>query len=151
MLFPLRVPPTPLPHAFSHIQMQREQTTPRASPLVTHSCSQHPPRRLLRSTEWPKVGEPLLAAHAINSKASRFYWMDLARPPHPPHRTILITTPGVEGTKARAGCRSIDRVPAVFLFIHNFRFSLMMLPLSAVSCFHAAEQARWLNERVTFI
>lgn len=117
-----------LSRAHKHAEANRPTSlTPGNSLLLSH-----PPRRLLlRSAEWPKVGEPLLAAHAINSKASRFYWMDLARPPRSSSHQllyILITTPGVDRRKGARGVPLYRPGQLYYCSFINFRFSLMMLP-----------------------
>lgn len=138
MLFPLlRFPlPTPLPLTFSHarahatyvlihmhtcthihmhareykhICIYTSSTTPRASPLDSLPLPSPQAAAVLWMAE---SGGVLLAAHAINSKACRFYWMDLARPPYPsslqPLPLYWLLRRGWVGVR-HAGCRSIDR------------------------------------------
>lgn len=105
-------------HTLSRTHKHAEANRPTSlSPLVTHSCSHIPPGGCCGPLNGRKWGEPLLAAHAINSKASRFYWMDLARPPrsssHQPPPLYWLLRRGWIGAKARAGCRSIDRASCI--------------------------------------
>jgi len=119
--------------AFSRKHMRaRQGAFHKLHPLPTHPCHCH---RLLRSAEWTKVGEPLLAAHAINTKASRFYWMDSALPPHPLSRPSSHQPPHpywlLRREWAAGGLRGVPLYRPGQLYycsFINFRFSLVMLP-----------------------
>jgi len=138
MLLPLLfVPPTPLPLAFSCTHARAHTLTysqtrihrhiaPRASPLITHPCHLHR-HRLLRSAEWPKVGEPLLAAHAINSLPHLLNGLGApAAPLGALTPSYWLLRRGWVG--ARAGGGPLYRPGQLYYcsFI-NFQFSLMML------------------------